>query len=61
MTNPAPANGGLGDSGAHPFKKRKRPVQRVIMAIFAGGNVLGIFFGLALGIQLGMVEIKGDT
>ena len=54
MAHPAPAQGSLGDAGAHPFKKRKRPIQRVLMTIFAGWNVLGIFFDLALGVQLSM-------
>ena len=54
MAYPAAPGGGLGDAGAHGLKKRKRPVQRVIVAVQTCRHVFGKFFGIAVLVGFGM-------
>jgi len=54
MANPAPPQCGLGYTGTDLFKKRKRPVQGVVMTVFTFRQVFRKFFGVAVCVTLTM-------
>jgi len=54
VADPATPGGGLGNTGSDGLKKRKRPVQRVIMAVQACRHVFGKLFGVAVLVIFGM-------
>ena len=45
MTNPAAAQGRLGNARAYPFKERERPVEGVVMTILTVRHVFYILLG----------------
>jgi hypothetical protein len=58
MTNPASAQGRLGNTGTDPFKERKGSVERVVMAIFTGRKVFRVFFGFLLLVKPAMYTVS---
>jgi hypothetical protein len=58
MTNPAAAQGRLGNTGTDPFKERNGSIERVVMAIFTGRKVLSVFFGFLPLVKLTMHAIS---